>query len=278
MSFLNRKIDEFCARNRGFGIPNLIQYIVLGSALYYMFGPFLPIGLEFVPAWVIERFEIWRVFTYIFTITSDNVLIFILMLLFTYSIGQALERTWGTAKFNLFYLGSMVITVGVGFLVTALGLPHYFATGDFMHYSLLLAFALLYPEMEIRFMMVIPLKMKYLAVIDVIYIIVLVHRYVSLGAPAVAISLLAPLVVVMIFFWPDFLHLLKRGKHKTSKQTINFNTAQREAKKAKGYLHKCTVCGETDGTAPALEFRYCSKCNGYHCYCSNHINDHIHVE
>jgi hypothetical protein len=27
-----------------------------------------------------------------------------------------------------------------------------------------------------------------------------------------------------------------------------------------------------------LEFRYCSKCNGYFCYCQDHISNHTHVE
>ena len=26
------------------------------------------------------------------------------------------------------------------------------------------------------------------------------------------------------------------------------------------------------------EFRYCSKCNGYYCYCSEHIHNHVHIE
>jgi len=42
--------------------------------------------------------------------------------------------------------------------------------------------------------------------------------------------------------------------------------------------HKCAVCGITDADDPDMEFRYCSKCNGYYCYCMKHINDHVHVE
>jgi hypothetical protein len=43
------------------------------------------------------------------------------------------------------------------------------------------------------------------------------------------------------------------------------------------YTHKCTVCGRTDVTNPELEFRYCSKCSGYHCYCQDHISNHEHI-
>jgi len=280
LSFLNRKIDEFCARNRNFGIPGLMRFIILGSALYYMFGRFMPIMLEFIPFFVIHDFQIWQIFTFVFTISRSDFLFLVFAFMFAYYVGGALENTWGTAKFNLFYLGSMIITVVVGLVVTLLGMPGiYVATGDFMYYSMIFAFALLYPEVEIRFMMVIPLKMKFVGLLSAVYIVFsLYYDYLRESNYAGALALLTPLFVVAVFFWPDFLRLMKRGKHKTSRQTINFNTAQREAKKAKGYLHKCEVCGETDGTAPTLEFRYCSKCNGHHCYCSEHINNHEHVE
>ncbi|MCR4607801.1 MAG: hypothetical protein K5771_08765, partial [Oscillospiraceae bacterium] len=42
------------------------------------------------------------------------------------------------------------------------------------------------------------------------------------------------------------------------------------------YTHKCAVCGRTDADHPELEFRFCSKCAGYHCFCQDHINNHIH--
>ena len=44
------------------------------------------------------------------------------------------------------------------------------------------------------------------------------------------------------------------------------------------YTHRCTICGRTDVTDPQLEFRYCSRCKGYHCYCEDHISNHTHIE
>ena len=43
------------------------------------------------------------------------------------------------------------------------------------------------------------------------------------------------------------------------------------------YTHKCTICGRTDVDSPELEFRYCSRCRGYHCYCAEHISNHNHI-
>ena len=51
-----------------------------------------------------------------------------------------------------------------------------------------------------------------------------------------------------------------------------------EVKQRKGYLHKCSVCGVTDTDNPNMEFRYCSRCNGYYCYCEDHISNHSHIQ
>ena len=70
----------------------------------------------------------------------------------------------------------------------------------------------------------------------------------------------------------------RRVRHRTSAQTINFKKAQKQVREHKGYLHKCAVCGITDADDPNMEFRYCSKCSGYYCYCMDHINNHVHIQ
>ena len=84
--------------------------------------------------------------------------------------------------------------------------------------------------------------------------------------------------VYVLFFWSYLTPYFRRFRHQSSRQTINFKKAARDVKKEKGYLHKCAVCGITDADDPNMEFRYCSKCNGYYCYCMNHINNHVHIQ
>ena len=69
------------------------------------------------------------------------------------------------------------------------------------------------------------------------------------------------------------------GFHKPQPKTgpIPFHSGQKAQTQAP-YHHRCTVCGRTDVSNPELEFRYCSKCNGYYCYCEDHINNHTHIE
>ena len=106
-----------------------------------------------------------------------------------------------------------------------------------------------------------------------------------LYGPFMLVSVIPPLVAMLnylLFFWSDiagfFTRTFHRAKHQTSRQTINFKQATRHAQQQKGYIHKCAVCGKTDTDYPDEEFRYCSKCNGYYCYCSEHIHNHVHIE
>ena len=89
-----------------------------------------------------------------------------------------------------------------------------------------------------------------------------------------------------IFFWdqlPNLLPLSWRAKFQRRKSSgpkvIRFEQKAGPYKTTeKNYTHKCTVCGVTDVDDPTMEFRYCSRCQGYHCYCIEHINNHTHVE
>jgi hypothetical protein len=104
----------------------------------------------------------------------------------------------------------------------------------------------------------------------------LVGRYFLAFLPVVAI------LNYFIFFWQDFRWLFARVKRRTDPTVINFKKAQKQAQKkaeeTHGYIHKCAVCGVTDAENPDMEFRYCSKCDGYYCYCMDHINNHVHVK
>ena len=99
------------------------------------------------------------------------------------------------------------------------------------------------------------------------------------GAYASALAAVVAILNFVIFFWEDIKSILGIQSRQRSRQTIQFKSAVRQQKKAeteRGYRHKCEVCGRTDADHPALEFRYCSKCQGYHCFCSDHIFNHVH--
>ena len=279
-----RKIDDFCARHPNFGLRNLMMYIVGGCVAVYFFcmldtsGSFylnLSFNLE-----LILHGQIWRLFTYIFLPITMSPLGYAITLYFYYFIGNIIERSWGTAKFNLFYLFGVILSTIYG-IVLSLPLDGGYIglSSVYLNLSLFFAYATLYPDNMVLLFFIIPVKIKYLALVDAFVFIynIIVQPFPINLLPVVAI------LNFLLFCWSDLTYYFKRTtgdfKVKNSKQSVNF---RREAKKAKQevdsqpYRHKCAVCGKTDTEYPDLQFRYCSRCEGYHCFCEEHINNHVH--
>lgn len=266
-------IDRFCAKHPGFGVPNLAMYIAVGQLIVGILDLImrgrLSAQMMFVGPYILHG-QIWRLITFIFVPSSSNPFFLPLSCYVIYWTGQMLEREWGTTKFTLFYLCGVVLSIIGGLL---LGVTDVY----YIHLSFFLVIATMYSEMQVLFMFVVPIKMKWLAIADVVLILAQ-----ALDVGWVIILLVLPSFInYFIFTWPFWSMKLGFVRRQADPQVINFKRAKRQAeKKARetgGYMHKCAVCGLTDQDDPNMEFRYCSKCDGYYCYCANHINNHIHI-
>lgn len=268
-----QKIERFCYRHPGFGIPELMKYLTIANVAFWIFGAVNKTFLSymvFAPQLILQG-QIWRIFSFIFYPPNTGLLAFVAFY-FYYWLGSTLERNWGAGQFTIYFFSGVLLTVIYGFAV-------YFITGKsvmldstYIYLSMFFSFAALYPDMQVLFMFILPIKMKYLALVDAAFFIF------SVATTSFPLCLL-PIVAVLnflLFCWDDLKAMLP-GKR--SPKTVSF---KREAAKIRReqqtrlYTHKCSVCGRTDTDYPGLEFRYCSRCQGYHCFCSEHINNHIH--
>ena len=287
---LRKRFNLFCFKNRDKGIPNLMLYIALGNAIVTILsmmegGSILYELLYFDKAKILQG-QVWRLVTYVFTQSGGGFLALI-FLYFFYSLGRYIELSMGTLKFNLFYL-SGVILMDVFAMIFSPMYPTelYASTGYYLHLSLILLFATTHPEAQFHILLLIPIKAWIMAVI---YLVLVLVDVVNLPFP----HCLFPLVALgnyFLFVGSDIKNLLplswrvKLSRKKEPKKTGTIPFVRPEApyaanKKEKvAYNHRCTVCGRTDVTNPELEFRYCSRCNGYHCYCEDHISNHQHIE
>ena len=286
MKELRRRFNRFCFRNRDKGIPNLMLFISLGTAAVYLISSIDPSGM--VPYWLyfdralILKGQVWRLFTFAFLDFSGNILWTALLLMCYYSLGRAIENIWGTLRFNLFYFTGILLMDVYCLIFGGMASPYY------LNLSLFLAYATLYPDAQFTLFFIIPVKARYLALFDLFFILVGVFDYFPHNLfPVIALG------NYFLAFGRDCLNLLpiswrinagraaRKAVHPKSK-TIPFNAAgsyqATHAKPKAPYTHKCTVCGRTDVDSPDLEFRYCSRCKGYHCYCSEHISNHAHIE
>nr|WP_326185076.1 hypothetical protein [uncultured Oscillibacter sp.] len=289
MRKLNAAVDRFAYNHPRFGIPNLMKFIVAGNVIVYLLAVFAGYGSVAFLAFdwsSICHGELWRLVTFIFMpgyYSTGDVLWLALFLYFYYMIGTVLEREWGTAKFNLYYFSGVVLTILVGVIVGLVSGWAWITGTNYVNLSMFFAFAVLYPETQFLIFFIIPVKVKWLALIDAAFFALSVLTSLLRLDPLGALLPIIALLNFFVFFWTNITDEISyrrgRARHQTAHQTIQFKSAVRQQKKKeaeRGYRHKCAVCGRTDTDFPDLEFRYCSRCAGYHCFCQDHIFNHEH--
>ena len=268
-----RFIDRFCYRHPNFGIPNLMKYIAIGNVVFLlasMVNPLILNYLSFDPA-LILRGQVWRIVSFMFIPPSAGLLAFI-AIYFYYWLGTTLEQHWGTAQFNIYFFSGVILTVLYGFIMYFVTGIRFVLTAQYIYLSMFFSFAALYPNIQVLLFFIIPVKMKYLAILDAVFFI---SGIISTPFPAN----LLPVVAIANFLIFCGGELFGFRRQRVSKAAINFRKESariRREQEAQLYRHKCSVCGKTDTEYPDLEFRYCSRCQGYHCFCEEHINNHIH--
>lgn len=140
----------------------------------------------------------------------------------------------------------------------------------YVNMSIFLAFAIVYPEMKVLLMFVIPIKVKWLGILD----LVLLGYSFWIGNVFAKFSIGAALLNVAIFYFT--IRNLSHLKPSEIKRRAEFHHKVQKAKTMA--KHKCAICGQTEDDDPSLEFRFCSKCNGNYEYCSRHLYTHEHVK
>ena len=291
MKNLRRRFNRFCIEHRSKGIPNLMMYISLGCALVYLMTQFtqstLLYSLLVFDRQAILQGQVWRLFTYPLTFYNSNLLLMAVALFCYYSIGRAMENIWGTLRFTLFYFCGIVMMDIWCMLFGGR------ADVTYLNLSLFLSYATMFPDAQFLLFFIIPIKAWIFALFDLLLVIYGLFVY---PFPMNFFSVIS-LANYFLFFGKDVLNVLPMSWRIKAQRSIQKkeheyrqdrpkvvpfpNAAAQEAaapKQQPNYTHKCTVCGRTDVSHPELEFRYCSRCSGYHCYCQDHISNHTHIE
>ncbi|MBQ3135742.1 MAG: rhomboid family intramembrane serine protease [Oscillospiraceae bacterium] len=264
-----------------------MKYIVFGNAIVWLLdmisGGLASYWLSFVPGAILQG-QVWRLVTFVFVPLFSDLLYLALSLLLYYFLGNQLERAWGSTRFTVYYLLGVVLTALCGLALWFTPFRWYVGIVN-MHYvnlSLFLAFASLYPDMQFRIYFIIPIRGKWLALVYAAMVVIDIVRFALAGQYVLAAVPVISLLNWLLFFWEDLVHGGQKARirvqRKVTQKPVDLRAAQKQVQEQKGYLHKCCVCGITDADDRNMEFRYCSRCEGYHCYCADHINNHTHVE
>lgn len=123
--------------------------------------------------------------------------------------GGSLERSWGTRKFTIYFFSLAAISaIGLylGYLVTGANVS---LLGLWLPLAgVTISFAMLNPEQQILFFFIIPMKLKYLALLDV----AIVFIFYATTTPLLGIFALLGCAYAYWYVRPGFLQLPERSR------------------------------------------------------------------
>ncbi len=265
--FLVNWLDRVERKLGNIGIRGLMNYIIALNAVVFFLSfidSSIILKLLLYPQLVMEG-EVWRLITFAFIPPTMSPFWLIFALYFYYMIGSSLEHEWGTFKFNVYYFAGIIFTI-IGAFISGGS-----ASSIYLNMSLFLAFATIFPEFQVMLFFVLPVKMKYLALIDAAFIIYAIITQPLWGKIAAVASILN----FLLFFGKDLCLMIFRG---TKSYTRHRSYTAGIARSATEPVHRCEVCAATEKDNKNLEFRYCIDCEGDHEYCMMHLTNHEHVK
>lgn len=283
-----------------YAIKNLSLYLIIGYVIGYVIyyiNSDLYGYLTFDPYMILHG-QIWRVFTWLLMPPEELGIFTIIMLILYYQLGQGLEHTWGTYRYNVYMFSGFLFTIVSAFilyivygLLYAQGVTEAYqvlsmAIGNsvstyYINMSIFLAYAATYPEEQLMFYFLIPIKIKWFGFIYGIYIVLDIVRAFTYYSTVQAVIITVLIVASLL----NFLLYMIMGKSRNRfnpnqvKRRHQYKQSIRNAKPVNyegGARHKCAVCGRTELDDPNLTFRYCSKCSGNKEYCQDHLFTHTH--
>ena len=301
MSDFERKFSKYAVRD--LSLKLIILYLA-GYVIYYL-KPEILYHMTLNP-YAIVHGQVWRLVSWLMIPPSTSNLFFIaVMMFFYYSIGTSLERVWGAWRYNVFIFTGILLTIVSAFLwmgftyltggggtLAQVGAGSYFGyyslafSTYYINMGIFFAYALTFPEAMVLLFFIIPVKVKWLGLLDVAY---LVFEFLQ-ATSATRFAIAATFVNIAILY----LRSNKSVRRSYSGRTMEdiFHSAvgtgasknrsagpvRRQMRPAGAVVHRCAICGRTQADNPDLEFRYCSKCEGGQEYCQDHLFTHVHVK
>ncbi len=278
-------LDKLERKLGRYAIPNLTVYLLGGYVIGFLIVNLMPVLITWLtlePA-LILRGQVWRLISWVLIPPTANLISLAFLVLLYYSLGTALERTWGTFRYNVYIFSGILFTVlatfglygvlylvyGASYALSSVGL----ISTNYITMSIFLAFAAIYPDMEVMLYFILPIKMKWMALV---YAAMALYYFIT-GGIATRVAIAASLLNFVIFFLSG--RNFRRFGPKEQARRAKFKKQSRpHMTYTGGARHRCAVCGRTELDDPSLEFRFCSKCRGNYEYCQDHLFTHEHVK
>lgn len=219
-------------------------------------------GLGDISAPALARGEWWNVLFYCFNLRMGPIgLLFTVYMMFLF--GTSLEGALGHGRYTGFVLLT-ITAVTVGTLLLPIAVPPYY-----LELAISVGCAFAFPNMEIMLFFVLPLRLKWVAVMIIGFALFeSVSASLAYRSAWPMLSLVVGMSGVIVFFVVDYLRGMTR-------QTVS-RVRVRGLSPDEAARHMCTVCHTTELDNPTMDFRFCVECND-HEYCTAHIANHEHI-
>lgn len=240
-------VSKLESRVGRFAFPGMVQALAILQLVTFALVVLLPRTsamqfqsfLELDPD-LLKSGQVWRAFTHVLLPQTLSPLLVLISTMFTLWIGRGLDQVWGPFRVNLYVIGG-ILSLTVGALLFG-----YSGGAVWLFQTLLFAFAVFYPNEEILLFFVIPIKIKWLALIGAA-----ATAFAVMGKPFLLPEVMFANLNFLVAFGPAALrHGAQRAK--VMERRGRFEAAQQADDT---FFHQCSVCGKTELDDPKLEFR-----------------------
>ena len=217
--------------------------------------------LEFDRARILSG-EVWRVFTFLFASSGFagtgmlTILFFFFMVMIAFMMSDALEGAWGEFKTSLFYYTGILGLITANFIFPS-AMP---GSGFLLYGASFFAFATLFPRIEFLMFFVLPVQVRFLAMLQ---------------AAMMVLSVFGNWYLLPFFLLGCANYLMFAGIPALRGTARIIESAQRRKVFRASKLpeqqsfHSCVMCDRTEVTHPELEFRVGPDGREY---CDDHID------
>lgn len=255
---LERKLGRFA-------VERLTTFIVGGMAIVFVLAyakPELLGHLTLDPARALK--EPWRFVTYLFLPTSMQLVWILFSLYWTWLVGTNLENEWGAFKLNVYYLLGALGTTAAAWLT---GMPQ---ANFWLNTSLFFAFATIFPNYEILLFFIIPIRVKWLALLTLALV-----GYAFIGGDLGARAAIAVAFGNYLLFFTGHLVRLARGQQLQMRQAVRRTSFRPPPEReTKATSRACAICGARQEDGADIRVCSCEKCGGPRELCLEHARSH----
>ena len=191
--------------------------------------------------------EVWRVVSFIFTprglpgFSAPGVVSLVFATWIAFLVSDALESEWGSTRTTLYILVGWLGLLASHFIF---GMSSQWS-GISLYTSVFLAFATLFPKLELSMLLLMPVQVRVFGLITGVIML-----FNAVFHPSTLLTTVPVMIPYLLWVLPGVIHG-RKSLVKAAQRRRKFQIASRPESQA---FHRCDSCGRTERDSADLEF------------------------